>query len=174
MNPEPPHLASGTEPWLQRVDAHGVRCDDACVSFDEMAQGNCRPSDANRALQALDATAKIGSTRSSLIGDATGVQVGEFDLLVAPVQIVDLEACVEWESIATPVADREEDLERQWPSSDHRAAPPLKVADFPLPDVPFIVEDLLSEAKRLSDFGAPTESVAPILDHVAALRKGRA
>ena len=30
------------------------------------------------------------------------------------------------------------------------------------------------EAKRLSDFGAPTESVAPILDHVAALRKGRA
>lgn len=45
--------------------------------------------------------------------------------------------------------------------------------ELPLPDVPLIVEDLLVQAKRLVDAGAPTAVVAEILDHVAALREGR-
>ena len=45
----------------------------------------------------------------------------------------------------------------------------------PLPaDVPLIVEDLLCQARQLADSGAPTEAVKAILDHVAALREGRA
>lgn len=44
---------------------------------------------------------------------------------------------------------------------------------LPLPDVPLIVEGLLMEAENLADYGAPTESVEAILDHVAALREGR-
>ena len=42
-----------------------------------------------------------------------------------------------------------------------------------LPDVPLIVEDLLLQARELAVFGAPTEAVKAILDHVAALREGR-
>jgi hypothetical protein len=45
--------------------------------------------------------------------------------------------------------------------------------ELPLPDVPLIVEDLLLEAKRLAEAGAPTEVIEAILDHVAALREGR-
>lgn len=46
--------------------------------------------------------------------------------------------------------------------------------ELPLPDVPLIVEDLLLQAKRLADAGAPTEGIENILEHVAALREGRA
>lgn len=45
--------------------------------------------------------------------------------------------------------------------------------ELSLPDVPLIVEDLLVQAKRLADAGAPTAVVAEILDHVAVLREGR-
>lgn len=45
--------------------------------------------------------------------------------------------------------------------------------ELPLPDVPLLVEDLLIEAKRLADAGAPTESIEEILDQVTALREGR-
>ena len=44
---------------------------------------------------------------------------------------------------------------------------------LPLRDVPLIVEDLLIQAKRLADAGAPTEVIEEILDQVAALREGR-
>ena len=45
--------------------------------------------------------------------------------------------------------------------------------ELPLPDVPLIVEDLLLDASRLADLGAPTDAIEAILDHVAALREGR-
>lgn len=45
--------------------------------------------------------------------------------------------------------------------------------ELPLPDVPLIVEDLLIEARRLAEAGAPTEVIEEILDQVAALREGR-
>ena len=43
----------------------------------------------------------------------------------------------------------------------------------PCPDVPLIVEDLLVQAKRLADAGAPSESIDEIFDLIAALRDGR-
>jgi fatty acid-binding protein DegV len=43
----------------------------------------------------------------------------------------------------------------------------------PLPDVPLIVEDLLTEAKRLADAGAAPEEIKQILDEVEQLRAGR-
>lgn len=42
-----------------------------------------------------------------------------------------------------------------------------------LRDVPLVVEDLLIQAKRLVDAGAPTDVIEEILEHVAALREGR-
>lgn len=45
--------------------------------------------------------------------------------------------------------------------------------ELPLRDVLLIVEDLLVQAKRLVDAGAPTAVVAEILDQVAVLREGR-
>lgn len=45
--------------------------------------------------------------------------------------------------------------------------------ELPLPDEPLIVEDLLVQAKRLADSGAPNGAFAAILAHVAALREGR-
>lgn len=45
--------------------------------------------------------------------------------------------------------------------------------EFRFHDVPLIVEDLLIQARQLSDAGAPTEMVDEILDHVSALREGR-
>lgn len=45
--------------------------------------------------------------------------------------------------------------------------------ELTLPDVPLIVEDLLLQAKRLADAGAPTGVIEEILDHVAAMREGR-
>jgi fatty acid-binding protein DegV len=44
---------------------------------------------------------------------------------------------------------------------------------LPLPDVPLIVEDLLTEAKRLADAGADREEIEEILDQVEQLRPGR-
>lgn len=46
-------------------------------------------------------------------------------------------------------------------------------AEARLADVPLIVEDLLGQARRLADSGAPTEAVKAVLDHAAALREGR-
>lgn len=43
---------------------------------------------------------------------------------------------------------------------------------LPLPDVPIIVEDLLTEAKRLAA-GAAREEIEAILDQVEQLRAGR-
>ena len=51
--------------------------------------------------------------------------------------------------------------------------PAVSEPELMLPDVPLIVEDLLLQAKRLADSGAPTEAMEKILDHVAALREGR-
>lgn len=56
-------------------------------------------------------------------------------------------------------------------TSDHGLA--AVSPELLLPDVPLIVEDLLMQAKRLADAGAPTESIDEILDHIAALRDGR-
>ncbi|MFZ1913131.1 MAG: hypothetical protein WAU30_12320 [Propionicimonas sp.] len=44
---------------------------------------------------------------------------------------------------------------------------------LPLPDVPLIVEDLLTEAKRLADAGAAPQEIEEILDQVQQLRAGR-
>ena len=44
---------------------------------------------------------------------------------------------------------------------------------LPLPDVPLIIEDLLSQAKQLADAGEHRKAVDELLDHVAALREGR-
>ncbi|MHA6522935.1 hypothetical protein [Tessaracoccus sp. G1721] len=46
-------------------------------------------------------------------------------------------------------------------------------AEGPLADVLLIAEDLLLQARRLADSGAPREAVEAILDQVAALREGR-
>ena len=46
-------------------------------------------------------------------------------------------------------------------------------AEARLADVPLIVEDVLGQARRLADSGAPTEAVKAVLDHAAALRDGR-
>lgn len=46
-------------------------------------------------------------------------------------------------------------------------------AEAHLQDVPLIVEDILGQARRLADSGAPTEAVKALLDHVADLREGR-
>lgn len=46
-------------------------------------------------------------------------------------------------------------------------------AERPLADVLLIAEDLLLQAGRLADSGAPREAVEAILDQVAALREGR-
>lgn len=46
-------------------------------------------------------------------------------------------------------------------------------AEARLADVPLIVEDLLGQAHRLENSGAPTEAVRAALDHAAALREGR-
>lgn len=57
---------------------------------------------------------------------------------------------------------------------DHdRGVPAVSEPELLLPDVPLIIEELLIQAKRLADYGAPTESVEAILDHVTALREGR-
>ncbi|MHA6512980.1 hypothetical protein [Tessaracoccus sp. Z1128] len=45
--------------------------------------------------------------------------------------------------------------------------------ELPPRDLPLIVENLLLQAKRLADAGAPTEGIEKILEHVAALREGR-
>ncbi len=45
--------------------------------------------------------------------------------------------------------------------------------ELPFPDVPLIVHELLLQAKRLADEGAPTEVIDPVLDQIAALREGR-
>ncbi|MBK8459302.1 MAG: hypothetical protein IPL43_03050 [Micropruina sp.] len=46
-------------------------------------------------------------------------------------------------------------------------------AEARLADVPLIVEDVLCQARRLADSGAPTEVIKAVLDHVADLREGR-
>ena len=46
-------------------------------------------------------------------------------------------------------------------------------AEARLADVPLIVEDLLGQARRLADSGAPQEAVEEILVYVAAVREGR-
>lgn len=44
---------------------------------------------------------------------------------------------------------------------------------LPLPDAPLIVEDLLTEAKRLADAGAAPQEIQETLDQVEQLRAGR-
>ena len=44
---------------------------------------------------------------------------------------------------------------------------------LPLPDVPLIIEDLLTHAWQLADAGALPDVIEEILDQVAALREGR-
>lgn len=45
--------------------------------------------------------------------------------------------------------------------------------EFPVADVPLIVEDLLMRTRALSESGAPTDAIEATLDHVTALREGR-
>ena len=49
----------------------------------------------------------------------------------------------------------------------------FNTAGSPFADIPLIVEDLLMQARHLTDAGAPIEAVVAILDHVAALRERR-
>lgn len=62
------------------------------------------------------------------------------------------------------------DAYRQLLALDPRA---VSEAQLPLPDVLLIAEDLLLQARRLAESGAPQEAVLAILDQVAALREGR-
>ena len=48
----------------------------------------------------------------------------------------------------------------------------VREAVCPLADVLLIAEDLLLQARRLADSGAPTEAVEAILNYVTALREG--
>lgn len=48
----------------------------------------------------------------------------------------------------------------------------VREAVCPLADVLLIAEDLLLQARRLADSGAPTEAVEAILNDVTALREG--
>lgn len=45
--------------------------------------------------------------------------------------------------------------------------------ELPTPDVPLIIEDLLTQVRQLADYGAPPQAIEEILDNVAALREGR-
>ena len=49
----------------------------------------------------------------------------------------------------------------------------VREAVCPLADVLLIAEDLLLQARRLADSGAPQEAVEEILVYVAAVREGR-
>lgn len=128
MYPEPHRLVTETELWLRWADAHGVRYDDSGMSFDEIARDYYGTSDAYRELLAPDlmgttsathqAAADTAYVRALLIEAAIGRRGGDLDIYVDPVQVLDPAGRIVsrrstpevggWESIATPVADREE------------------------------------------------------------------
>ena len=74
----------------------------------------------------------------------------------------------EWESSTTPGEAHQEVMH---PPPDHWVAA-VSDPETPLPDVLLIVEDLLLQARRLADSGAPTEAVEAILNDMTALREG--
>lgn len=55
----------------------------------------------------------------------------------------------------------------------HHRISAVSYPEFPVLDVPLISEDLLLQARRLDQGGAPALVIEEILDRVAALREGR-
>ena len=130
MNHDAERFVTRTELWFQWADAHGVRCDDAGKSFDDVARDYCQTSDAYRELltpgprgdgpsATHQATANTAYARALLIEAAIDRRGGDLDLYVDPVQVRDPHGRIvppqqgpdvmgEWESIATPAAAPEE------------------------------------------------------------------
>lgn len=185
MDPEPQTLVKGAGLWLQWADTHGLRYDAGGKASDEITMDHCEPRDVYRVLRAPDrsgttsaaheAAANRAFARALLIG--TGRRGGEIDFDVDPVRVIDPEERIvprhpmpgaggESESIATPEEGR------RYSCLPDRG-PAMSQPELPLPDVPLIVDDLLVQAKRLAEAGAPTEMIEEILEYVVALREGR-
>lgn len=96
--------------------------------------------------------AAIGSREAASVSRRKGPEAGEWQIISFP-------------GAAPRVVMRPHD------PPDH-GDPAVSEPELPLPDVPLIAEDLLKQARRLADSGAPTEAVKAILDHLAALRDG--
>ena len=192
MNAEPFGSVNRTERPIHWAYPDGVRYQDAGKLPAWVAKDPNRVSDACRdvnpsalagtTLVAVEAAANTASGKTVLIESAIGGEHGSLDPFVEPVRILDPErriasrrpspeARVEWGSIVLPVVNRKE--ARRTQSSPTAPNGFGRELELPAPDVPLIVEGLLWHARQLADFGAPTEAVEALLDHVAALREGR-
>lgn len=196
MHPEPQRLVPGVELLIQWADAHSSRYDDAGKSFDQIAHYHydcsyyltsdaypeplaanatgtaCAPhksfsSTANtRGLHINDAFGRRGWRRRHLRRLRPGPRPGRIVPRRSTPEVGGEEESKPTSGLAHPGGHAAEDI----PTTGFRA---VSEAVLPLPDVPLIVEDLLAQAKRLADAGAPAAAAAEILDHVAALREGR-
>ncbi|WP_454227177.1 hypothetical protein [Propioniciclava flava] len=194
------HLAerpvTRTESWLQWADDHGVRCDDAGKSFDDVARDHHQTRDAYRELltpeargDGLSAThqaaANTAYARTLLIDAAIERRGGDLDLDVDPVQVRDPHGRIvpprqSPEAMggvggrgADPVHSRRGTPAAARHTAHGQGVPAVTEPTLPLPDVPLIIEDLLAQAKQLADAGEPREAIEELLDQVAALREGR-
>lgn len=100
MNHDAVRLVTPAQVWLQWVDEHGVRYDDAGKSFDDVARDYDQTSDAYREFLTPEAGGDVLSAthmaavntayaRSLLIEAAIERRGGDLDLYVDPVQVRD-------------------------------------------------------------------------------------
>ena len=170
MKPEPHRLVTGPELRLPWPDAHG-----SCGRSGEIVGGDFGNGHANCELLTGDPK----GTTSAAHDETANTTSARGQLLEAPIRSREAasvsrrsEAVAgEWEIVSLPGAAHRVVMRPHDPP-DH-GHPVVSEPELPLPDVPLIAEDLLVQATRLVDAGAPTAVVAEILDQVAVLREGR-